>query len=305
MLVPGSEEDHSVPCSVPRVPDSCGGTHCAAVQDGTLAVWGDRSHGQSPAPAAVQGVKRVVCGWWHTVVETEGGCLEWGFLMGRKAEAVRSVPVQPTLPLRSLAAGWKHSALVDAQGRVSVWGDEAMVPSETVEKAVQVACGWRHTVTLLEDGSVLAWGGNRFGQLGNPKCTEQKTRAPQRMAFDEKVVSVASGWYHVLLLTESYRVFAVGRNSFGQLGHPSVLHSSTPLLVDCGVPIDAIHCGSEHSIAVTQDRTTLYLWGWNEHGNLGLGHHNNQPSPQPLRFQGRIDAVVTGGASVFAAVSPL
>jgi protein ATS1 len=38
-----------------------------------------------------------------------------------------------------------------------------------------------------------------------------------------------------------------------------------------GIRITSLVCGSEHAIAIADDGTH-YLYGWNEHGNLGVGH---------------------------------
>jgi hypothetical protein len=100
-------------------------------------------------------------------------------------------------PVAALAAGFNHSAFVDAQGRV--WtcgknthgelglsydhlGDELV---KTVDfrlhylptrvrgdleghRVAKVACGYHHTVALTETGRVFTWGSNKHGQCGRP-----------------------------------------------------------------------------------------------------------------------------------------
>lgn len=40
----------------------------------------------------------------------------------------------------------------------------------------------------------------------------------------------------------------------------------------------SVSCGSEHCAALT-DNGAVYMWGWAEHGNLGLGDCRNRTEP--------------------------
>ncbi|CAJ0839855.1 4772_t:CDS:1 [Entrophospora sp. SA101] len=90
-----------------------------------------------------------------------------------------------------------------------------------------------------------------------------------------------------------------GRNDHGQLGTinppPSPLSSSgwlyqpiplcylpksSPILPK-GFKVKTIECGSEHSLVLSIDGQCI-SWGWNEHGNCGVGNNNDQWSPVKL-----------------------
>ena len=81
------------------------------------------------------------------------------------------------------------------------------------------------------------------------------------------IIAQASGDVHILLLTDSGKVFAVGDNSKGQLGVgiinkiPSDNQSSQPLHVK-GLPaqINAIAAGDNHSLALSKNGE-VFSWG--------------------------------------------
>lgn len=82
----------------------------------------------------------------------------------------------------------------------------------------QVSCGYFHTIAVTNTGAVYTFGFNDYGQLG---LNDRKTKFwPHRVeklsAFN--IISVQSGAFHSLFLTDSGQVFATGRNNCGQLG---------------------------------------------------------------------------------------
>lgn len=63
----------------------------------------------------------------------------------------------------------------------------------------------------------------------------------------------------------------VSPHRHGQLGHGSLESEQQPRLVEAlgGVPMRAVAAGGWHSACVS-DGGDLYVWGWNESGQLGL-----------------------------------
>uniref|UniRef100_A0A3B4APW0 Uncharacterized protein n=1 Tax=Periophthalmus magnuspinnatus TaxID=409849 RepID=A0A3B4APW0_9GOBI len=83
--------------------------------------------------------------------------------------------------------------------------------------------------------------------------------------------SLALGPEHVILLSATGAVYTWGQGSHGQLGHGSLTSEEEPRAVEAlwGVPMKAVSAGGWHCccISATAD---LYVWGWNEIGQLGL-----------------------------------
>lgn len=84
-------------------------------------------------------------------------------------------------------------------------------------------------------------------------------------------VSLALGSEHAVLLTSDGTVYSWGSGSHGQLGHGALTSQEEPQVVEAvwGVPIRAVSAGNWHSASVSAGGD-LYMWGWNESGQLGL-----------------------------------
>ena len=83
------------------------------------------------------------------------------------------------------------------------------------------------------------------------------------------------GNHHVLAIDSTSKVWAWGKNEFGQLGNNTTTHSSMPVLVKKGettylTDIVYIDAGFEHSLAIDKDGN-IWVWGRNTSGELGQG----------------------------------
>ncbi|CAL8359894.1 unnamed protein product [Lota lota] len=86
-----------------------------------------------------------------------------------------------------------------------------------------------------------------------------------------KVESLALGAEHAVLLSGSGTVYTWGIGSHGQLGHSGLTPEKEPRPVEAlwGVRINSVSTGGWHSACVSAGGD-LYVWGWNESGQLGL-----------------------------------
>jgi len=89
-----------------------------------------------------------------------------------------------------------------------------------------------------------------------------------------KVRVVASGCNaaHSMIITEDFKVYALGRNEKGQLGTGDLETRSTPYLVESLKVHNVVNasCGRNHTLLLT-DRGTVYAMGDNRMGQCGLG----------------------------------
>jgi alpha-tubulin suppressor-like RCC1 family protein len=178
---------------------------------------------------------------------------------------------------------------------------------------VAIAAGDYFSVALKSDGTVWAWGYNYYGELGlgtkdvngnvvGPETCQSEdcsTTPRQVTGLTKKIVAIATGEDsdHVLALAEDSTVFAWGYNYYGQLGRGTTTTTGcdcepAPALVNGpdnsgtlpGVALpDATHPSSERiganddsSYAVMADGT-VYAWGYNDYGELGIGNYYGQP----------------------------
>uniref|UniRef100_A0AAY4BKB2 RCC1 domain-containing protein 1 n=2 Tax=Denticeps clupeoides TaxID=299321 RepID=A0AAY4BKB2_9TELE len=86
-----------------------------------------------------------------------------------------------------------------------------------------------------------------------------------------RAVSLALGTEHALLLTADGTIYTWGRGSHGQLGHGLLSPEEEPRALEAlwGVPMSSVAAGGWHSACISAGGD-LYVWGWNESGQLGL-----------------------------------
>lgn len=83
--------------------------------------------------------------------------------------------------------------------------------------------------------------------------------------------SLALSSEHAILLSASGTVYTWGLGSHGQLGHGGLTPEEEPRAVEAlwGMPMSCVATGGWHSVCIS-DGGDLYVWGWNESGQLGL-----------------------------------
>uniref|UniRef100_M4B473 BTB domain-containing protein n=1 Tax=Hyaloperonospora arabidopsidis (strain Emoy2) TaxID=559515 RepID=M4B473_HYAAE len=227
--------------------------------------------------------KRVVeaaCSYFHTTVVTDSGelyacgCNEYGQLGSSDSDGQlvpRPVGYFSRHPVLAVACG-QHFTVASLKGGVVAFGkndhgqlgigrtsepvfhptrlasplDKAMVP--------QLSCGYHHTAVITEDGAVYTFGRNDYGQLGlghklhmaRPTVVESLSRV--------RVVQVACGCYHTLVLSDDGKVFPFGRNNHGQLGLETSMDCLSPQLISSlqSKAVVKIAAGFYHSVCLVK-----------------------------------------------------
>ncbi|WYZ34120.1 hypothetical protein EsH8_I_000396 [Colletotrichum jinshuiense] len=129
---------------------------------------------------------------------------------------------------------------------------------------------------------------------GGPESVKFRDLTPKTLAWGERVVDVASGLQHSLLLTSKGRVFSAAAStseypSKGQMGIPGLSWTTRPagpydqpqeITGLSGFSVAKIAAGDLHSVALDKEGR-LFAFGDNMYGQLGL--------PTELDYQ-RVDA---------------
>ncbi|XP_042204069.1 probable E3 ubiquitin-protein ligase HERC1 isoform X1 [Homarus americanus] len=91
-----------------------------------------------------------------------------------------------------------------------------------------------------------------------------------------KITEVAVGKEHCMALTADGDILTWGSGMRGQLGDGELCQKEKPLPVESlqGIIISSISCGGWHSVALS-DSGDVYIWGWNENGQLGFPVKSN------------------------------
>ncbi|WP_193211378.1 cadherin-like beta sandwich domain-containing protein [Luteolibacter marinus] len=126
---------------------------------------------------------------------------------------------------------------------------------------------------------IATWGANRHGQLGNATFDDGLVPSPVEnsgVLAGRTTTEVAAGYLHSIALCSDGTLASWGYNVNGQLGNGGTASESIPLEVDrggvlAGKTIIAVAAGSFHNLALCSDGT-LAAWGYNNHGQLGIGN---------------------------------
>ena len=148
----------------------------------------------------------------------------------------------------------------------------------------QIACGRDHTLNLTRDGDVFSQGCGIYSAAGHGGSREALTPAILKPLRDKRVIKIACGESHSLILTDKTDIYAWGRGFEGQLGLSKTIEvASTPQYVKAfyGKPVQTIEAGAFYSLAITKDGQ-LYGWGEAKMGQLGLGKQREIRLPQKI-----------------------
>ena len=269
------------------------------IRDRSMPVWGWNDSGQlgrrqttvsiaTPfsnnliPPLSNIKVEVVALGHTHTLVIEKGS----GHLYGFGEDS------------RGQVSG-RHRALNDNATMISQHSPRRISIGVLEEESfIHVAAGLFHSAAITKDGGeLITWGCGRFGQCLRVDETYRQAGTEGVSTFGRwrppdgcKLVQVACGRRHTVVLDEHGRVWTVGDNKYGQLGRHSgtgeVSSITEPQLVNgplgqIGSGCFAIYTGWSHNLALScdgdaedDDRKTsvkLYGWGRNDKGQLGLG----------------------------------
>jgi alpha-tubulin suppressor-like RCC1 family protein len=119
-------------------------------------------------------------------------------------------------------------------------------------------------------------------------------------------VSVSSAAAHSLVLTSTGAVYAVGDNTYGELGTGTDASSTVPVPVvfPAGTVIVAVSAGDGSGLGLAggyslalSSTGVVYAWGDNESGDLGDGSNTNSDLPAVVQVPDGVvpTSVVAGG----------
>jgi RCC1 and BTB domain-containing protein len=167
------------------------------------------------------------------------------------------------------------------------------------EQVVTMSCGQFHSVLGCASGAAFACGKNDYGQVGldTTENTKVLTKLPA-FADGALVQQVCCGYYHTLVLLLNGVLVGFGRNDYGQLGlgHTQPRVNGYYVISVLGDKnVCSVSAGCYHSIAVAANGM-LYVFGRNNHGQLGTGDLNERHTPHAVdTFLGRRILQVAAG----------
>jgi alpha-tubulin suppressor-like RCC1 family protein len=137
--------------------------------------------------------------------------------------------------------------------------------------------GIAYSVAVKTNGTLWAWGLNDQGQLGNGSTTDRSS--PVQIGTLTNWSKVSAGQYTTLAVKTNGTLWGWGLNANGQIGNGTLVSTSSPVQVGALTTWSkVIASGARSSYAIKNDGT-LWSWGYNILGQLGLGDTTDRSSP--------------------------
>jgi alpha-tubulin suppressor-like RCC1 family protein len=244
---------------------NAGGYHMTAIKhDGSLWSWGQNTYGQigindrTHRSSAVQTIAggytwiQAVAGQAHTIaLKSDGTIWSWGLNdvgeLGDNTQVHRSSPVQEVL-------------------------------ANTLWKQITVGSG--HSGAVRTNGTLWMWGWNAAGQLGTNDRTNRLS--PSQIGSDTTWSLIAAGYDHSAAIKTDGTLWAWGQNFEGALGFNTGgtgTNKSSPVQeILANTLWKMVACGQYYTAAIRTDGT-LWTWGFNGQGQLGINSLVHRSSP--------------------------
>lgn len=257
--------------------------YSSPVQVGTLTAWASVTVARSTALA----------------LKTDGTLWSWGYnsqgQLGIGDTTRRSSPVQigaltNWAKLAKPSGGWISSA-IKTNGTLWAWGmgyfggqgrgnttdysSPVQVGSDTWSEIQPLGTG---TLAIKSNGTLWASGGNGQGQLGLGNTTNISTFTQVGSSTDWS--SLGGALYTGIAIKTDKTLWAWGNNGVGQFGNGTTTSTSSPVQVSALTVWSLISAqGSSTPVLAIKTNNTLWAWGDNSIGQLGLGNTTNYYSP--------------------------
>lgn len=215
-------------------------------------------------------------------------------------DALDVLPLGGGRSIAAITAGLYHTCARLDDASVVCWGDNrfgqlgvagdgnaTFAPVDLGEPAVAVTAGAYHSCALLASGAVRCWGWNDYGQLGGANLPPGGSPASAATTVDIPTAkAIAAGAFHSCAVLETGSVACWGQNDAGQLGvmrDPTAGTVVPGKLVDLGRGRSArsVAAGASHTCALLDD-FSVKCWGYNAHGELGIGDSLNRGDDETL-----------------------
>ena len=182
----------------------------------------------------------------------------------------------------------------DVPGELYGWGSGANGPlgqnnEVQYSSPVQIpGTSWRSihnnyntTLATKTDGTLWVWGHNAYGALGQNDRTN--TSSPVQVPGTQWKNMVGGGYMSANAIKTDGTLWMWGRNNEGQLGLDNKTEYSSPVQVP-GTQWDRIYQRGYYGSSCFASKTdgTLWVWGSNYAGNLGLNNKVDYSSPVQL-----------------------
>ena len=180
------------------------------------------------------------------------------------------------------SSAYGRSIGINKKGELYVWGGTgSKVPARVGDSSdwVHAAGGGNHILAINSRGELYGWGSNRRGQLGMGIDRPESVSAPTRIGTAANWKHADAGLFYSLAINDDGELYAWGYNYEGQLGiGSSASYTVSPQRVGTASNWVHVDAGVYHALGVNS-LGELYVWGKNDHGQLGNGGNTSLRVP--------------------------
>jgi alpha-tubulin suppressor-like RCC1 family protein len=256
------------------------------LQVGTLSTWTQINAGSYNSMALQNTPSK---GLWIWGDNGQGG-------LGLGDLTNRSSPVQIGLLSAwiKVSSGNQSSTAIQSNGTLWAWGENRFYGqlglSNLTSRSTPVQVGsslWKlvsiksdSTLAIQTNGTLWSWGYNGYGQLGLSDAANRSS--PVQVGALSTWSQISAGGYHSAAIQSNGTLWTWGRGNEGALGLSDTISRSSPTQVgslsiwtqvtNSSVPFSIFSCA-------IQSDGTLWSWGNNSFGQLGLSDLTNRSSP--------------------------
>ena len=296
------------PVLVPRQV-SAGTISALVTSDGRLWTWGANEYGElgqvttlnRSSPVQVASTipwKKVASGANRTyaIGGTSLNLYGWGFndtgLVGSNTTLHRSSPtlIQSTVSFKDVASGDSAGSALSTDGLLYTWGTNSsgslglndtinrssptLVSSTTFYKKLMDGGYQGPVFAIASNGSLMAIGGqNTYGDIGDSTTLYRSSPVLITTANNWSQVSGSCG------IRSDGTLWAWGRNTYGRLGDNSTISRSSPIQIGSSTDWKFVFSDGVNSTVALKNNGSLWAWGINSYGQLGLGTIIDRSSP--------------------------
>ena len=144
--------------------------------------------------------------------------------------------------------------------------------------------GQNFTTTVKTDGTLWSWGNNNRGQLGlGNSGTYFRYSSPKQVGSLTGWSKVSNGYAFTLAIKTDGTLWSWGGSGQGALGLGNVTYYSSPKQVGALTTWANVSANAEGNPAIgLTTGGTIFTWGFNSYGQLGLGNVTAYSSPKQV-----------------------
>lgn len=196
----------------------------------------------------------------------------------------------------------------DNRNEVAVETSKMIKTSNSNKKIKQISNGNSISFALMNDGfsdRLFVWGKNNSGLFTTTDTSIESSNKPVEINFnlgnDIEIKQVETNYHNAGVIVndgEQDHLFLWGRNNDGQIGNGIVGNVyPTPVDVDFGtsknLELRDLNIGSDNVGVVANDgnKDYLYMWGYNNYGQIGNNSKENVVLPLSINVDGNAEGI--------------